>query len=349
MDISTSTFTGPLEPQQLKAASHILFYALPELVASKFGSQQGVPNNTGDQIKFTYFEFFPVSGIPTVEGITPASLPLVRRNVTLTLLQYLTWTPITDWTVDLHPDNIMTPILKNLATWMAQTVELVTLNALLAGTNVLYANGSSRTTVLAPISRAMVGRVNEIFTVNAAKKIKEIMSASLKVSTTSIAASYVAFITPACEDDVRHCTNFKPVSMYSNPQGALPNEIGNVEGVRFVTCNFLKYYSAASTNATSTTYRSAGADTSAAAGGSAGYPDVHPVLFISQDAYACANLNKTKSGQVILKKPGVGDSGDPGGQRGTAAIKFWFGAQILTDLYLIRGEVACTNPLSQPW
>ena len=212
MDINTATFTGPLEPQQLKAASHILFYALPELVAAKFGSQHGVPNNTGDQLKFSYFEFFPVTGVPSVEGITPSSTPLVRKNVTLNLQQYITWTPITDWTVELHPDNIMEPILKNLATWMAQTVELVTLNALLAGTNVLYAGGvTSRTTVNAPVSRAMVGRANEIFTLNAAKKVREIMSGSMNVGTTPIAASYIAMIDPAVEDDVRHCTNFKPV------------------------------------------------------------------------------------------------------------------------------------------
>lgn len=346
MDTNTATFTGPLEPQQLKAAAHILKYALPELLVAKFGSQHGVPSNTGDQIKFTYFEFFPVTGVPSVEGITPASVPLVRKNVTLTLQQYITWTPITDWTIELHPDNIMEPILQNLATWMSQTVELVTLNALLAGTNVLYAGGvASRLLVNSTVSRAMVGRVEEIFRTNAAKKIKKMMSGSLNVGTVPVAESFVGIITSSMADDVTHCTNFKPVDKYASPTALLPNEIGNVDGVRFCTSNFLKYWSAAATSVDSgqTTYRSAGADAVA------GYPDVHPIIFLAENAFGCANLNRTKSGQVVLKKPGTGDSGDPAGQRGSAAIKFWFGAVILTDLYLIRGEVACTSPSKQPW
>jgi N4-gp56 family major capsid protein len=348
MDPNTSTFTGPIEPQQIKAASHIKVYALPKLIAAKFGSQQGVPNNTGDQVKFTYWEYFQVTGVAAVEGVTPSSLPLVRKNVTLTLQQYITWTGITDWTQDLHPDNVMKPILKNLATWMAQTIELVTLNALLAGTNVLYAgNVSSRLLVNATVSRNMCARVNEIFELNDAEKITEMVGPSTKIATQPIQECYVALFHPSLQDDVQHCVNYIPVRQYGQANSGLPNEVGNVEGVRFCYTRFLKPYSAAATSVVGqVTFRSAGTDTAI---NGTGYADVYPIIFLAKEAFGCANLNQTKSGQVLLKKPGVADTGDPAGQRGTAAIKFYFGATILADLYLIRGEVACTNPSSQAY
>lgn len=348
LDPNTATFTGPLEAQQLKAASHILVYALPELMAAKLGSQMGVPNNNGDQLKFTYFDLFPVTGVSIIEGIPPASQPLVRRNVVLTLQQYGMWTPITDWTVDLHPDDIMEPILRNLATWMAQTIEKVTLNSLLSGLNVLYAGGvASRAALASTITRQMVGRVNEIFNTFSAQKIKEIMSASSGFATTPIAASFVGIITPAMEDDLRHCANWKPVSSYSNPRAMLPNEVGNVDNVRFCTNVFLTPWLAAATSAASqTTFRSSNADT---ATGSAGSADVHPILFLAKDAFACANLNKTKSGEVKLRKPGMAVPGDELGQTGSAGIKFWYASTILTDYYLIRGEACVTNPSKVSW
>jgi len=347
MDTNTSTFTGPIAAQQLAAASKILVYMLPELMVTRYGSQQGVPNNTGDTIKFTYFDLFPVTGVSMIEGVNPGSLPLTRKNVSLVLQQYGTWTPITDWTVELHPDNIMEPILKNLAEWRAQTMELVTLNTLLGGLNVLYAGGAtSRLTIATTINRPMCARVNEIFNTNSAKKITEIMPATVGVGTNPIAASFLAIVTPAMEDDVTHCVNYKPVQMYSNPKSALPNEFGSVEKIRFCTSNFLKPWNAAATTTGSqAVYRSGGKDTKT---GSAGIPDVHPIIFISKEAYAVATLNSTKQGRVVLRKPGNAAPSDELGQTGSAGIKFWFGATILNDMYLIRGEALCTNPSCQP-
>ena len=346
MDSNTATFTGPIEAQQLKAASHIKFYTMPQLIAAKYGDQHGIPNNTGDEIKFTYWEFFPVTGAPTIEGVTPSSVPMVRRNVTLRLQQYVTWTSITDWVVDLHPDNVMKPILKNLSTWQAQTIELLTCNALLSGLNVLYGNGTTRIALSSTISRAMVSRVQEIFELNDAKKITEMVGPSRDIDTKGIPECYIALFHPSMRDDIEHCYNYIPVRQYGSAQAALPNEIGNVEGVRFCYTRFLKPWSAAATSSSGTTYRSAGADTNVAG---AGYPDVYPIVFLAEGAFGCANLNQTKSGQVLMKRPNVADSGDPAGQRGTVALKFWFGATILSDLYCVRAEVCCTNPSKQLW
>jgi len=346
-DRNSATFTGPIEAQQRMAASKILFYMLPELMVTRYGSQQGVPNNTGDTIKFSYFDLYPVTGVSMIEGVNPGSMPINRKNVSLVLQQYGTWTPITDWTVELHPDNIMEPILKNLATWQAQTVELVTLNALLGGTNVLYAgNVDSRLKIASTINRQMVAQVNEIFNTNSAHKITEIMSAAVGVGTSPIAASYLAICTPQMEDDVAHCVNYKPVSMYSNPKSALPNEFGSIEKVRFCTSTFLKPWAAAATTTGSQAlYRSNGKDTKT---GTAGIPDVHPIIFLAKEAFACATLNSTKGGKVVLRKPGNAAPSDELGQTGSAGIKFWFGATILNDFYLIRGEALCTNPSCQP-
>jgi len=46
---------------------------------------------------------------------------------------------------------------------------------------------------------------------------------------------------------VQHCVNYIPVRQYAQPGSALPNEIGNIEGVRFCFTRFLKPYAAAGT------------------------------------------------------------------------------------------------------
>ena len=345
MDSNTATFSGPIEAQQIKAASRILVYALPELVMAKFGSTNGVPMNTGDQIKFTYWEYFPVTGVPTIEGITPSSVPLVRKNVTLQLQQYGIWTPVTDWVVDLHPDNVMKPIMRNLGVWVGQTCEKLTCNALLAGLNVLYANNvTSRASVNGTVSRPMCARVKEIFRLNSAKMMTEMVGGSTKVGTVPIPPSWIAVVHPSLEDDIVHCVGFKPVQMYGNPNSILPNEIGSVDNIRFVSTIFLLPWAAAGTSGT--TYRSNGQDTAVVGAGSA---DVYPILFLAEDAFATANLNNKKYGEVVLRRPGNAAPGDELGQTGSAGIKFFFGACILTDLYLVRGEVACTNPSKQVW
>jgi N4-gp56 family major capsid protein len=356
MDPNTSMFTGPLAAVQLASAARVLTYSLPKLVATKFGNQQGVTSNTGDQIKFTWFEYFPVTGVPSVEGVTPASVPIVRRNVTLQLQQFVCWTPITDWVTDLHPDNILTVAERNLATWMAQTSELVTCNTIQGGTVVLYANGTSRTTVLQTITRPMCARAKEILNLNDAQELTEMVSPNTKVSTVGIPESFIALIHPSLEDDVRHCVGFKKTVEYGNPSAAMESEIGSVESIRFLKTRFLKPFAAASTNATTVLFRSNGADTNTAVGGSAGYADVHSVIFLAKNAYGCAKLNNidgVKSGKtmsVILRRPNTNPTDtDPAAQRGSAAIKFYFGCVILSDLYMVRGEVCATNPSNIAW
>jgi len=347
MDTNTATFSGPIAAQERKAASHIKFYTMPKLIASKFGDQHGIPNNEGDELKFTYWEFFPVTGAPTIEGVTPTSVPMVRRNVTLRLLQYSTWTIITDWVNDLHPDNVMKPILKNLSDWQAQTIELLTCTTLLSGLNVVYGNGSTRIGLTTTISRSLVARVEEIFELNDARKLTEMVGPSRDIDTTAIPESYIALTHPSMKDDIEHCYNFVPVRKYGNAQKALTNEIGSVEGTRFCTTRFMKPWASAATTASAqTTFRAAGVDTNVSGGASA---DVYPIVFLAEGAFACANLNQTKGGKVKMKPVDQADSGDPLGQRGTVGLKFYFGATVLSDLYMVRAEVLCTNPTKQPW
>ncbi len=353
MDPNTSMFTGALAAVQLASAARVLTYTIPKLIASKWGNQQGVTSNTGDQIKFTFFEYFAVTGVPSVEGVTPVSVPIVRKNVTLQLQQYVCWTPITDWVVDLHPDNILTVAERNLSVWMAQTAELVTCNTLIGGTNVIYPNGTSRTTVLTTITRPLVARAMEALDLNDAEPITEMVSASVKVSTSGIPECYVALIHPSLEDDVRHCVGFKSIVAYGNSMAAQEGEVGCVESVRFFKTRFLKPWNAASTNATSVVFRSANGDTAI---NGAGYPDVHPVVFLANNAYGCARLNNSdgvKSGKtmsVILRRPGTNATDtDPAAQRGSAALKFYFGCVILSDMYMVRAEVCATNPSNVSW
>jgi N4-gp56 family major capsid protein len=335
MGTQLNTF-GDISPRTAGFATRkLLERGQHALVLERFGQVDPQGRNKTKTRKWRRYLSLARATAPLAEGISPAGQRLSYTDVSVTLEQYgdLVW--FSDVIKDTHEDPVLDETTKILSEQLAETIEVIRFNALKAGTNVFYpGSATTRATVNSPVTRAMLRLMVRSFSKNKARKISEIVKASGLISTEPVEAAYFAVCHTDLDSDIRGLTGFKTVSEYSDSSKALPNEIGSCEQVRFITSALMEPWLAAATSSSGSTYL-----TNGAAG--TGYPDVYPILVFARDAYAIVPLQGGNSVQIGVVNPKV-STDDPLGQKGLASWKRYDATAILNQLWMARGEVACT-------
>jgi N4-gp56 family major capsid protein len=339
---SNVTTYGDISPRTATlAAKRLLAVGQPLITTQRFGMIDDQPQKKSKTRKWRRYHAFAAATSPLAEGIAPAGHALTYTDVVATLEQYGDLVEITDVVEDTHEDPVLQVSVDRSGEQAAETVEVVTIDVLKAGTNVYYANNvTSRATVNSGPTRADLRRVVRGFDRNKAKRISRIVSPSALFATEPVEAGFFAMGHTDLEPDIRNITGFKPVAEYSNPGAAIPGEIGAVERIRFVLTPLFTAWEAAATSATGTTYLSSGA-----AAATALAPDVYPLLIVARDAYAVVRLQGRQAAKVMVLNPNKPRGGDPLGQKGTVSWKTYYTAAILNEEWIARLECACTaNP-----
>jgi len=318
--------------------------AMPLLQLEKFGQTYPLPTNSTQTAKFRRYYMtgatgaagsgsgafsIPVATTPLVEGVTPAGSKLSNVDYTVTLAQYGDFITITDVVMDTHTDPILQTATDILGEQAALTVETLRFNVLKAGTNVFYANGSTRTDVNTVITLAAQRQITSALNRQNAKKITSIVASTPDYNTKSVEAAYIAVCHPDLDSDIRGMAGFKPVADYGPHTSPMEGEIGSVEQVRYLASTVIAPW----------------ADGGGAKGSmrstSGTNADVYPVLYFARDAFGIVPL-KGKSSMtpmVVNPKPAAGD---PLGQRGTVGWKLWTATVILQEAFMARLECAVT-------
>jgi N4-gp56 family major capsid protein len=313
------------------AERQMLRHAGPHIVLDKFGMSRPMPKNKTQTIKFRRPRVFDAATAPLVEGITPSTTQFRYEDVETTLKQYGMLVEITDHIEDTHEDPVLNDATVQCGENIGRTVEALTYGVVRAGTNVFYANGTSRTDVNTPISLSKVRAVVRALKAQKAMKITQIMDGSVNFATRPVEASYVAVHHTDLESDIRNLAGFTPVAQYGSRKPIHEYEIGSVEDVRFIC--------------------SADLDPFVDGGGTAGSmvstsgtsADVYPVLFFGKEAYGVVPLRGQGAVSPTILRPGVRDKSDPLGQRGYVGWKTWFAAVVLNQLWMARLEVSATD------
>lgn len=313
------------------AVAKLLKRALPYLVIEKFGQAYPIPQKNTTVAKFRRYNALPITTTPLTEGITPDGSPLTVTDYTAQLAQYGDFVEITDVVLDTVDDPVMEQATEVLSEQAAQSIETMRFNILAAGTNVQYANGSSRSAVNTPLSLTLQRGATRALARQNARHITNIVRSTPDYGTEQVAASYIAFVHPDLENDIRNMTGYVPIERY----GTLTpweNEIGKVEQVRYLSSTIFQPFQSA--------------------GGSPGSPatvlstngtnaDVYPILFIAKDAYGIVPLKGKNALDVMVVNPHPTNT-DPLAQRGTAGWKSMQTAVILNDAWMLRLEVAAS-------
>lgn len=322
----------------------LLKRAQPLIVLSRFGQQQPIPKNHGNEIKFR--GYLPLDNIPKalVEGVTPAASKPTFRDVVSRLQQYGDYIEITDVLSDTIEDPIWVEFSDILGEQSAIMLERVVTNKLLAGTNVFFSGktggiqATTRDGVNEPLTLTLQRRVTRALKRQEARTITDVVAASANFSTFSIAPSYVAVCHTDVEADIRNMPGFVPVEKYGSYK-PMEGEVGSVKNVRYVTTNLME------------PWLDAGA---APAGGmevesnEGACADVYPILYLGKNAFgvtpfAAQRARGAAPVNVMALNPNTPRGGDPLGQRGSLGWKAYRTAEILYDMWMARVEVAVTR------
>lgn len=320
---------GDISPRTAAYASKdLLTRGLPFLVLEKFGQSKPLPANNSKTIKFRRYTALPNTPTVLTEGVTPAGTPLSYQDVTATLSQLGNLTQISDIVMDTHEDPVLKEATDLLGEQAAQMVEKMRFGIVKAGTNVIYANGSSRAAVNTTVTLVLQRRAVRSLKRQNAGFITKIIRSTVAYGTENVAPGFVALIHPDCEADVRGLVGFTPAEKYGSIT-PWENELGKVEDVRYVSSTIFE------------PFIDAGGAKGAMLSSSGTSADVYPILYLGANAYGIVALKGMYAITPMVVNPKPSDS-DPLAQRGSVGWKTLQTAVILNDAWMVRGEVAAT-------
>ena len=318
-----------------------LEYSMKTLLWQKWATQIKMPKKSGKTI--TVQSWNPpakvLAPVPLVEGVTPDSKQISKREVATQLVWYGNFLQHTDLveTILEDADNLMDAENEYLGTLQAEERDMAMFNILLGGTNVIYANGAAtRNLIDTPMSigdlhissRTLKNGLDG----RSGKPVSKQMKSDGRFGTVDIEPSYIAVISPDLEYDVRSLPGFAPVSSYGSPESVIHmEEFGKVDNFRFICTTHYKYFAAAG-----------GAVAGKNIEGTVS-ADVYPVIILAQDAYATVPLIGEMGASLIRKDLGSSGGLDPLNQRATVGYKNPFAGLITFQERMVRLEVAVSN------
>ena len=313
------------------------------------GMQKVVPKNSGATVLFT--RFLPYGGTDnqwingsnvnsfaanhiTTEGVTPSADVLTSVDVTATLQEYSCLYAITNKAVLLGEYDIPKEMSRQVGQRIGLLREMVRYGALKGMTNVFYGGtGNSPSTVNGTVTLPMLRKITRSLKANHAKMVTQVLRPGVEYGSKSVEAAYLVFCSTDLESAIRDLPNFKNVSDYAQRKPVHEQEIGSVEGFRFILSPEL----AANTN----TGAAVGSTGLFSTGGS--NIDLYPVIVVGEDAWGQVALRGTDSLDVTYIQPGQKDKNDPLGQRGYIGASTFMTATVLNNGWGAVAWVGATN------
>lgn len=306
---------------------NLLERAVPADIHGRFGQLRPIKMRSGNQIKFRRYEALTASTTPLVEGVTPSGSSLSVTDVTATLAQYGDYVTITDMVDMTNQDPVLTEAGMVLGEQGGTTIDQVRRDVLVAGTNVIYTNGSARNTLNTVLSSVSLRMAIRTLDRQNAKYVKDMITATNGIGTTPIRKAYIGLVHPDTVAQLEAIIGFIPVSEYSSAMKAEEDEVGSFKEIRFFKSTNCKVFLASGA--------AVGSDGMISAGGVSN--DVYATLIIAANAYGVCPL----SGQAmenIIKPLGSGGTADPLSQRCTSGWKATTTTKILNDAWMTRIE-----------
>ena len=329
----------------IMAEREMLKHAEPIKVLSSFGTSKPVPQNKTDTVVFR--RALPIdaasNGAPSIttsdyllqEGVTPASRTINYQDVQVTLQQFGVLMKLSSKAESLYEDDIPKDMITLVGEHMGSIEELISYGVIRGGTNVVYATGSARTSIVNTISLSKLRQVARTIESAFGARVTEKLAAGVNFDTTPVSPAYLVFIHTDVEADVRDLPGFTPVVQYGTQKTVHEREIGAVEQFRFITSPYFKPFLLAGANATAGTVLANGA---ACTGSNAS--DVYPVMVVAKDAWGQVALKGMDAIDPVYLPAKLKTHANPMGQFGYVGATFWKNAVRTNENWMVRLEVA---------
>jgi N4-gp56 family major capsid protein len=324
-----------------------LAHAIPIEVLAMGCKMKQMPRKQGDNITYRrWLPFGASAGVNaqnrpavvaadhiTQEGVTPAADTLTPVDVAVTQQQYACLYSYTDKTAELYEDDIPEEMVIQTGERMGLVREMIRFGVIKAGTNVLYAGGTTRLTVDEAITLKALRRMARVLKLNHAKKKRRILAPSADYDTSAIEAAYCVFVSTDAEPDIRDIAGFTPVAKYANRNPISEDELGSVEEFRFITSPELAAYADAGGSVIGSGLVST----------TGTLVDVYPFLVMGEDAVYDVALRGLNSFDFIHIPHDSEDKSDPLKQRGYVGSKFWCAVLIVNGGWMGVIEAGVTT------
>lgn len=208
----------------------LLDYAVPNMVYNQFGDTYDIPKHGGKTIEFRSMDPFPKALTALVEGTPPAGRKINMSAITATIAQYGDYAAISDildWTAK---DKINEEIIKRFGTQAGLTLDTLTREVLMSGTNKMLAPSVTSETETEVFTRADITSK----CVFSPKVVNRAVNKLKRVNAKKIDDSFVAVIHPDLSCDLQNNPNWIDLYKYAQPTNIYNGEIGKLGGCRFV-------------------------------------------------------------------------------------------------------------------
>lgn len=284
----------------------LLKFAKPNLVHDQFAQKRNIPKNGGKTIEFRRYSQLPKALTALTEGVTPNGQNLNVTTLTATVAQYGGYITLSDMLLLTAIDNNLMEAIELLGDQAGRTLDTITREVLVSGTNVLYAGGTVS-------ARTAVASTMKLTVADIKKAVRELKVGLAK----PINGYYVAIIHPDVAFDIMNDSEWINASQYAGSTQIFEGEIGKLYGVRFIETTEAKIWAKAGASNIS----------------------VYATLVMGANAYGTTNVEGGGL-QSIVKQLGSGGTADPLNQRASCGWKAIKTAEILYDDYLVRIESA---------
>ena len=287
------------------------------LIHDQFGQKRPIPKNGGKTIEFRKFSPLAKATTALTEGVTPDGKSLNVTNITATVAQYGDYITQSDVLELTSIDNTIVEATKLLGSQAGRTLDTITRNIIVAGTNVSYCPKVANGTETAVTSRSALDTTSKL----TVKTVQKVVAKLRGQNAPTIGGKYVAIIHPYVAYDLMRDPEWIDAHKYANPTKLYEGEIGEIAGVRFVQTTEAKVWN----------------DATCPANGSGKYHSVFATLFIGDGAYGVTEIEGGGL-QTIVKQKGSAGTADPLDQRSSVGWKAIKTAELLIPSYLVRVE-----------
>ena len=218
----------------------LLDYAQAQLVHDQFGQKRPIPKNGGKTIEFRSFTPLAKALTPLTEGVTPSGNQLDVQTITATVAQYGDYICQSDVLELTALDNTILEATKLLGRQAGLTLDTITRNAIVAGTNVMYAPTWSGTPLAenAVTSRGALDKT-AVLTVDLVEQVATELRAQ---NAPTINGDYVCILHPYVAYDLKRDPDWRKPHEYVDTDNIYAGEIGKIGGVRFVASTEAKIF-----------------------------------------------------------------------------------------------------------
>lgn len=230
---------GGLTPEMKTYYSdYLIDNAEPALVHDMFAQKVNIPTGNGKTIQFRKYNPLGKLTTPMAEGVTPTGQTMSASTVEATVAQYGGYVEFTDMLLMTAVDNNLCMATKLLGSQAGRTLDTITREVLVGGTNVQYGDGQVSARHLLVGGREDYSD-NHYLTVDAVRRAVLFLK---KQNAEKINGSYIAIVHPDCVYDLMSDENWRHPHQYASPEEIYEGEIGRIEGVRFIESSEAKVF-----------------------------------------------------------------------------------------------------------